>query len=250
MALFIFITFQLLLEVVQQASTENATSFSESVSVTATGLAVVTSLPLTPENDTYTMTITETSKASTDLAITSSAEVMTDSETNMPNLTTHDSHHFNSSANTTLESTTLIKTTKDTSVFTLINEGLESENKSNKRMFFLVAVAATGGGIFLTGLIGIFLYGCTRKPKAQSIWFESRRKKQEVTLPVTGSDSIEEDSVVYSTVKFIESTSPTAEITEGSNQTEQESNALFYTILTQPPVSSDCETVYSQVTVL
>ncbi|XP_056324504.1 uncharacterized protein LOC130237551 [Danio aesculapii] len=249
MALFIFITLQLLLEVLLQASTENVTSLSDSVSVMATGLAVVTSLPPTPENDIYTLTINEISEASTDLAITSSAEVMTDSETNMPNLTTK--HNFNSSANTILESTTLIDTTEHTSVFTLITKGLESENKSNKRMFFFVAVAATGGGIFLTGLIGILMYGYTRKPKAQSIWFESRHKKQEVSLPVAGSDSIEEeDSVVYSTVKFIESTSPTAENTEESNPTEQESNALFYTILTQPPVSSDCETVYSQVTVL
>ncbi|XP_016411915.1 uncharacterized protein LOC107743268 [Sinocyclocheilus rhinocerous] len=159
---------------------ENGTSpHSDIVSVRVRGLAAMSSLPPITEGSPTTMTPNETfqanlstvstSNTTTSLAITSSTEIITDSITNMSILSTHDGHSLTDPANasTSLESTTLTHTTEHASVFPLMTEGPEIQKYSNTKMFFVIAVVASGGGIVLTGLVGICLYGCTRKSKAE-----------------------------------------------------------------------------------
>ncbi|XP_039529337.1 uncharacterized protein LOC120480352 isoform X3 [Pimephales promelas] len=176
----------------------------------------------------------------TSLVVTPSTEITTDPITNM----SHDSS-LTVPANASLESTSLAETTEPASVEIL-------EINSNIKMFFSIAVVATAGGIVLTGLMGIGLYGCTRRPKDERIWIEKKSKKQGVTLPITGSDSSgEEKNALYSTVNSAESTAqPPAGNSEESKQTEVELNHLYVTIVTQPSVVSDSNDVYSLLTAL
>ncbi|XP_077060018.1 uncharacterized protein LOC143711841 [Siphateles boraxobius] len=201
---------------------------------TSEGLAAMSSLSPITEDSPTTLISNGTSEANlltasttdtTSLVVTSSTEITTDPIT------------------TYLESTTPAETTEPAS-------GLEIKKYSNKKMFFSIAVVATGGGIVLTGLMGICLYGCTRRPKDERIWLEKKSKKQGVSLPIAGSDSFgEEDTAFYSTINSVQSTSQPGN-SEESKQTEVELNHLYVTILTQPPVASDSNDVYSLLTVL
>ncbi|XP_039529338.1 uncharacterized protein LOC120480352 isoform X4 [Pimephales promelas] len=229
---------------------DNTTSpHSDKVSVKVRGLAAMSSLSPITEDSPTTLISNGNSEANlsnasttdtTSLVVTPSTEITTDPITNM----SHDSS-LTVPANASLESTSLAETTEPASVEIL-------EINSNIKMFFSIAVVATAGGIVLTGLMGIGLYGCTRRPKDERIWIEKKSKKQGVTLPITGSDSSgEEKNALYSTVNSAESTAqPPAGNSEESKQTEVELNHLYVTIVTQPSVVSDSNDVYSLLTAL
>ncbi|KAK7127524.1 hypothetical protein R3I93_020188 [Phoxinus phoxinus] len=220
---------------------------------TSEGLAAMSSLSLSTE-DSPTLISNGTSEANlsaasttdtTSLVVTSSTEITTDPITNMSSLTTHDSS-LTGPGNASLESTTLAETTEPAS-------GLEIKKYSNKstEMLFSIAVVATGGGIVLTGLMGICLFGCTRRPKDERIWIEKKSKKQGVSLSIDGSNSSgAEDTAFYSTINCVQSTSQPPENSEESKQTEVELNHLYVSIATQPSVPSDSNEVYSLLTVL
>ncbi|XP_059394138.1 uncharacterized protein LOC132126704 [Carassius carassius] len=167
---------------------ENGTSpHSNIVSVRVRGLPAMSSLPPTTESSPTTMTpkgktyqanlstVSSTSNTETSLAVTSSTEIITDLITDMSSLSTHDSHSsidptdVESSSpliyktSTSLESTALTHTTEHALVFPLMTEGPEIKKYSNTKMLFLIAVVASGGGIVVTGLVGICLYRCTSK---------------------------------------------------------------------------------------
>ncbi|KAK7127525.1 hypothetical protein R3I93_020188 [Phoxinus phoxinus] len=204
---------------------------------TSEGLAAMSSLSLSTE-DSPTLISNGTSEANlsaasttdtTSLVVTSSTEITTDPITNMSSLTTHDSS------------------------LTGPGNGLEIKKYSNKstEMLFSIAVVATGGGIVLTGLMGICLFGCTRRPKDERIWIEKKSKKQGVSLSIDGSNSSgAEDTAFYSTINCVQSTSQPPENSEESKQTEVELNHLYVSIATQPSVPSDSNEVYSLLTVL
>ncbi|XP_058646451.1 uncharacterized protein LOC131548888 isoform X3 [Onychostoma macrolepis] len=196
MTLYIFVIFHLLLEVKSQ------------------GLAAMSSLPPITEGSPTRMTpngtsqgnlfTVSTSNTTTPLAVTSSTEIITDSITNMSSLSTHDSHSLTDPANASLEST-MLTDTEHASVSPLMTEGPEIKKYSNTKMFFFIAVAASGGGIILTGLVGMCLYGCTRKSKAERIWIEFNSKKQGLSLPAASSETTgEEDAVLYSSINFMQ----------------------------------------------
>ncbi|XP_026130486.1 uncharacterized protein LOC113110572 [Carassius auratus] len=129
-------------------------------------------------------TLTHTTEHVLALAVTSSTAIITDLVTDTSSLSTHATHSsidptdVESSSSliyktsTSLESTTLTHTTEHALVFPLMTEGPEIKKYSNKKMLFLIAVVASGGGIVVTGLVGICLYRCTRKSKAERIWME------------------------------------------------------------------------------
>ncbi|KAK7119168.1 hypothetical protein R3I94_021124 [Phoxinus phoxinus] len=204
---------------------------------TSEGLAAMSSLSPSTE-DSPTLISNGTSEANlsaasttdtTSFVVTSSTEITTDPITNMSSLTTHDSS------------------------LTGPENGLEIKKYSNKstEMLFSIAVVATGGGIVLTGLMGICLFGCTRRPKDERIWIEKKSKKQGVSLSIDGSNSSgAEDTAFYSTINCVQSPSQPAENSEESKQTEVELNHLYVTIATQPSVASDSNEVYSLLTVL
>ncbi|XP_058646450.1 uncharacterized protein LOC131548888 isoform X2 [Onychostoma macrolepis] len=224
MTLYIFVIFHLLLEVKSQ------------------GLAAMSSLPPITEGSPTRMTpngtsqgnlfTVSTSNTTTPLAVTSSTEIITDSITNMSSLSTHDSHSLTDPAN----------------VSPLMTEGPEIKKYSNTKMFFFIAVAASGGGIILTGLVGMCLYGCTRKSKAERIWIEFNSKKQGLSLPAASSETTgEEDAVLYSSINFMQPPSQPPGNSEESVQNEVELNHLYCTIVTKPAISSDSRSVYSQL---
>ncbi|XP_073682470.1 uncharacterized protein [Garra rufa] len=131
-----------------------------------------------------------------------------------------------------------------------MTEVSEIKKYSNTKMFFFIAVVASGGGIVLTALMGICLYGCTRKSKAERIWIEFNSKKQGLVLPTASTDSpADDDPVLYSTINFMQPPSQTPGNSEEPVQTGVELNHLYYTILTKPAISSDSRTVYSQLKV-
>ncbi|XP_051769269.1 uncharacterized protein LOC127522944 [Ctenopharyngodon idella] len=226
---------------------------SNKVSVRVRGLAAMSSLPPITEDSPTTLTPNGTTEANlstastmdttTPLAVASSTEIITDPITNMTSLTTNDSQSSTGPANASLESTTVTETTEHTS-------GPEILKYLNKKIFFSISVVATGGGIVLTGLFGICLYGCTRRPKDERIWIERKSRKQGVPLPMAGSDSSgEEDTAFYSTINSVQSTSQPSGNSKKSKQTKMELNPLYYTVLKQPLVSTDNKDVYSVVTV-
>ncbi|XP_067243264.1 uncharacterized protein [Chanodichthys erythropterus] len=240
---------------------ENATSsLSDTVSVRVRGLAAMSSLPPITEDSPTTLTASGTTEANlstastmdtttTSLAVTSSTEFITDPITNMTSLTTHGSQSSTGPANASLESSTVTETTEhtpDPEILKYLNKYL------NKKMFFYISVVATGGGIVLTGLFGICLYGCTRRPKDERIWIERKSRKQGVPLTMAGSDSClgEEDTAFYSTINSVQSTSQPQGNSAESKQSKMELNPLYYTILKQPPVSSDDKDDYGVVTVI
>lgn len=245
MALFIFIIFYLLLVVKLQ------------------GLATMSSLPPITEgspttvipNGTLQVNLSTASTMNTTfLGVTSTteSEITTDLITNMSSLSSQDNHSLKDPANASLESTTLTDNTERASVFPLMTKGPEIRKYSNTKMFFLIAVVASGGGIVLTGLVGTCLYRRTRKSKAERIWIESSSKKhkQGHSLPVASSDSSgEEDTVLYSTINFIQPPSQPPGNNEESIQNEVELNHLYYTVITKPAISSDSRSVYSQLKV-
>jgi len=51
---------------------------------------------------------------------------------------------------------------------------------SDTEMFFSIAVVATAGGIVLTGLMGISLYGCTRKCHVFNVAYRYYEKVSQV----------------------------------------------------------------------
>ncbi|XP_050978006.1 uncharacterized protein LOC127172701 isoform X2 [Labeo rohita] len=209
---------------------KNTTSpHSDIVSVRVRGLASMPTLP--PEGSPATMIPNGTIQAFT---VTSSTENTTDPITNMSSLTTSDSNILTDPANE----------------FPVTTGGPEIKKYSNTKMFYFIAVVASGGGIVLTGLVGICLFGCTRKSKAERIWIEFNGKKQGHSLPMASSDlSAEDDTVLYSVVNFPQSPSQPPGNREESVQTEVEPNQLYYTILTKPDVSSKNRTLYSQLKV-
>ncbi|XP_043107866.1 uncharacterized protein LOC122353984 isoform X1 [Puntigrus tetrazona] len=149
---------------------KNETSpHSDRVSVRVRGLATTSSLPPTTEGSPTTTTPNETiqgnssteptSNTALGLAVTSSAEIVTDSIT------------------TPFESTTLTDATEHASGTFFLTEGTDFKKYSNTKMFFSIAAVASGAGILLTVLVSICLYGCTRKSKAERIWIEFNSKK-------------------------------------------------------------------------
>ncbi|XP_050978003.1 uncharacterized protein LOC127172701 isoform X1 [Labeo rohita] len=221
---------------------KNTTSpHSDIVSVRVRGLASMPTLP--PEGSPATMIPNGTIQANlstvstintTPFTVTSSTENTTDPITNMSSLTTSDSNILTDPANE----------------FPVTTGGPEIKKYSNTKMFYFIAVVASGGGIVLTGLVGICLFGCTRKSKAERIWIEFNGKKQGHSLPMASSDlSAEDDTVLYSVVNFPQSPSQPPGNREESVQTEVEPNQLYYTILTKPDVSSKNRTLYSQLKV-
>ncbi|XP_067243265.1 uncharacterized protein [Chanodichthys erythropterus] len=284
MALFIFITVQLLLQVKSQGLPQanltifpTSATYGENVQMVCGGhekhrvsecLAAMSSLPPITEDSPTTLTASGTTEANlstastmdtttTSLAVTSSTEFITDPITNMTSLTTHGSQSSTGPANASLESSTVTETTEhtpDPEILKYLNKYL------NKKMFFYISVVATGGGIVLTGLFGICLYGCTRRPKDERIWIERKSRKQGlltswfvgVPLTMAGSDSClgEEDTAFYSTINSVQSTSQPQGNSAESKQSKMELNPLYYTILKQPPVSSDDKDDYGVVTVI
>ncbi|XP_042622983.1 uncharacterized protein LOC109097185 [Cyprinus carpio] len=206
MALFIFIIFYLLLVVKLQ------------------GLATMSSLPPITEGSPTTVIPNGTLQV---LGVTSTteSEITTDLITNMSSLSSQDNHSLKDPANASLESTTLTDNTERASVFPLMTKGPEIRKYSNTKMFFLIAVVASGGGIVLTGLVGTCLYRYTRKSKAERIWIESSSKKHKQG-PVASSDSSgEEDTVLYSTINFIQPPSQPPGNNEESIQNEVRKSA-------------------------
>ncbi|KAL1266004.1 hypothetical protein QQF64_004031 [Cirrhinus molitorella] len=230
---------------------KNTTSpHSDSVSVRVRGLATMSTWPSITEGSPTTMIPNGTIQANLStastmnttalaLAVTSSTEIITDPITNM-----------SSPANASLESTTFIDTTEHASASPMMTEGPEIKKYSNAKMFFFIAVVASGGGIVLTAIMGICLYGCTRKSKAERIWLEFNSRKQGLSLPTASSDSsAEDDPVLYSTINFMQPPSQLPGNSEESVQTEGGLDHLYYTILTKPAISSDSRSVYSQLKV-
>lgn len=67
---------------------------------------------------------------------------------------------------------------------------------------------------------------------------------------MASSDSSgEEDTVLYSTINFIQPPSQPPGNNEESIQNEVELNHLYYTVITKPAISSDSRSVYSQLKV-
>ncbi|XP_026077433.1 uncharacterized protein LOC113055374 isoform X2 [Carassius auratus] len=217
MALLIFIILQLSLEVKLQ------------------GLATMSSLP--PITDVSPTTVTPIATFQ-----------------DMSNLSTQDivGHSLTDPANASLELTTLTDTTERASAIPLMTKGPEIRKYLNTKMFFLIAVVASGGGIVLTALVGICLNRCTGKSKPERIWikFSGKKQKQGLSLPTACSDSFgEEDTVLYSTINFNQSPSQPPGNSDESMQNEVEVNQLYYTVITEPTISSDSSSVYSQLKV-
>ncbi|KTG32658.1 hypothetical protein cypCar_00018319 [Cyprinus carpio] len=178
------------------------------------GLATMSSLP--PITEGSPTVIPNGTLQVLGVTSTTESEITTDLITNMSSLSSQDNHSLKDPANASLESTTLTDNTERAS-----------------EMFFLIAVVASGGGIVLTGLVGTCLYRRTRH-----------------SLPVASSDSSgEEDTVLYSTINFIQPPSQPPGNNEESIQNEVELNHLYYTVITKPAISSDSRSVYSQLKV-
>ncbi|XP_052466534.1 uncharacterized protein LOC128022782 isoform X2 [Carassius gibelio] len=217
MALLIFIIFHLLLEVKLQ------------------GLATMSSLP--PITDVSPTTVTPNATFQ-DMSSLSTKNIV--------------GYSFTDPGNASLESTTLTDNTERASAIPLMTKGPEIRKYLNTKMFFLIAVVASGGGIVLTALVGICLNRCTGKSKPERIWikFSGKKQKQGLSLPTACSDSFgEEDTVLYSTINFNQSPSQPPGNSDESMQNEVEVNQLYYTVITEPTISSDSSSVYSQLKV-
>ncbi|XP_056590058.1 uncharacterized protein LOC130409884 [Triplophysa dalaica] len=118
---------------------------------------------------------------------------------------------------------------------------------SNSKMLFFITVAGTGVGIVLVVLMGVCMYGCTRKQRTVRIWIESTSKENGVSIPMARSDDYEEEEAeYYSSVNFLPTTSePAGDTEEQSNQTQVKLNPLYCSILTQPAIN-DSGDVYSE----
>ncbi|KAA0707438.1 hypothetical protein E1301_Tti021534 [Triplophysa tibetana] len=110
--------------------------------------------------------------------------------------------------------------------------------ETSQEMLFFITVAGTGVGIVLVGLMGVCMYGCTRKQRTLRIWIESTSKEHGVTIPIAGlEDCDEEEAEYYSSVNFLPTTSdPTGDNKDQSNQTQVKLNPLYCSILTQPAI--------------